>query len=78
MSSASIYADKKGDPIGSIFHFRRFLELNPTSDKAEEVKALIDKQGTSFAASLPNSPAQNADDVAKLQGDNAALKKQVD
>ena len=73
-----IYADKKNDSVGAIFHFRRFLELAPTSDKADQVKALIDKQSQAFAASLPNSPAQSADDYAKLQSDNAALKKQVD
>jgi LysM repeat protein len=72
-----IYGDKLGDPIGSIFHFRRFLELAPDSDKADQVKALIDKQSQAFAASLPNSAAQNGDDYAKLQNDNAALKKQV-
>jgi hypothetical protein len=73
-----IYADKKADSIGAIFHFKRFLELAPTSAKADQVKALIDKQSQAFAASLPNSPAQSADDYAKLQGDNAALKKQVE
>jgi len=73
-----IYSDKKADPIGAIFHFKRYLELAPTSDKAEQVKALIDKQGQTFAASLPNSPTQSADDYAKLQSDNATLKKQLD
>jgi LysM repeat protein len=72
-----IYGDKLNDPVGSIYHFKRFLELDPTSAKKDEVQALIDKQSQAFAASLPNSPTQNADDYAKLQGDNAALKKQV-
>lgn len=73
-----IYGEKLQDPIGSIFHFKRFLELAPNSDQADKVKDLIDKQSQAFAAGLPNSPAQNADDYAKLQADNAALKKQVD
>jgi LysM repeat protein len=73
-----IYADKKTDSVGAIFHFRRYLELAPASDKTDQVKALIDKQSQAFAASLPNSPAQSADDYAKLQSDNASLKKQVD
>jgi len=73
-----IYSDKKADPVGAIFHFKRYLELAPTSEKADQVKALIDKQSQAFAASLPNSPTQSADDYAKLQADNAALKKQVD
>jgi LysM repeat protein len=73
-----IYGDKLSDPIGSIFHFKRYLELAPASDKADQVKALIDKQSQAFAASLPNSPTQSADDYAKLQAENATLKKQVD
>jgi len=73
-----IYGEKLNDPISSIFHFQEYLKLDPTGDKADEVKALIDKQSQAFAAGLPNSPTQSADDYAKLQADNASLKKQVD
>ena len=73
-----LYGDKLNDPVGAIYHFKRFLELAPDSDKAPQVKALIDKESQAFAASLPNSPTQNADDYARLQADNATLKKQVD
>jgi len=73
-----IYGEKLQDPIGAIFHFKRYLELAPNSDQADKVKDLIDKQSQTFAAGLSNSPAQSADDYAKLQADNAALKKQVD
>ncbi|MCE0484336.1 MAG: LysM peptidoglycan-binding domain-containing protein [Methylacidiphilales bacterium] len=73
-----LYSEKLNDPIGSIFHFKRYLELAPNSDKADQVKALIDKQSQAFAASLPNSPTQSANDYAQLQADNATLKKQVD
>ncbi len=73
-----LYADKLNDPIGSIFHFQQYLKLAPTGDKADEVKALIDKESQAFAASLPNSTTQNATDYAQLQADNASLKKQVD
>ena len=73
-----IYGEKLNDPIGAIFHFQQYLKLAPTSDKADEVKALVDKQSQAFAASLPNSPTQSADDYAKLQADNASLKKQVE
>ena len=73
-----IYGEKLEDPIGAIFHFKRYLELAPNSDQADKVKDLIDKQSQAFAAGLSNSPTQSADDYAKLQADNAALKKQVD
>ncbi|MCE0498517.1 MAG: LysM peptidoglycan-binding domain-containing protein [Methylacidiphilales bacterium] len=72
-----IYGDKLNDPVGAIYHFRKYLELDPASDKADQVKALIEKQSQAFAASVPNSPAQSADASAQLQADNATLKQQV-
>jgi LysM repeat protein len=71
-----LYGEKLQDPISSIFHFKRFLELSPNSDQAANAKEQIDKQSQAFAASLPN--AQSGPDYAKLQADNAALQKQAD
>jgi len=73
-----IYADKMSDPIGAIFYFEQYLKLAPTGSHADEAKALIDKQSQAFAASLPNSAPQSADEYAKLQTENAALHKQVE
>lgn len=73
-----LYAEKLNDPIGSIFHFQQYLKIDPNGSKADEAKALIDKESQAFAASLPNSPTQSADDYAKLQADNASLRKQVE
>jgi len=71
-----IYADKLNDPIGAIFHFEQYLRLAPTGSHADEAKALIDKESQAFASSLPNSAPQSADEYAKLQAENASLKKQ--
>jgi phage tail protein X len=74
-----IYGDKLNDPISSIYHFKKFLDLSPTTDKKDQVQALIDKESQDFAASLPNSKPQITQaDMDKLTEDNAALKKQVD
>jgi len=73
-----IYSEKLNDPIAAIFHFQQYVKLAPNGDKTPEVKDLIDKLSHDFAASLPNSTTQNADDYAKLQADNASLKKQLD
>jgi hypothetical protein len=75
-----LYGDKLGDPIDSIYHFKQYLALAPGSDKAEQVKEEIDKQSQAFAASIPNAAAStpgSGDDLAKLQSENATLKKQV-
>jgi LysM repeat protein len=73
----AIYSQKLNDPISSIYHYRRFLELSPNTDKKDQVQAVIDKQGAAYASSLPNA-GPSADDLTKLQTENAALKKQAD
>lgn len=72
-----IYGDKLNDPISSIYHFKRFLDLSPNTDKKDQVQAIIDKEGATYASSLPNA-GPSAEDMAKLQAENAALKKQAD
>ena len=74
-----IYGSQLNDPISSIYHFKRFLELSPNTDKKDQVQALVDKEGQDYAASLPAAKPQiSADDMNKLTTENAALKKQVD
>ena len=70
-----LYGEKLQDPVSSIFYFKRFLALAPDSPDAANARAMIDKESQAFAASLPNSPAQNGDDMVSLQTENAALKK---
>jgi tetratricopeptide (TPR) repeat protein len=70
-----LYGEKLQDPVSSIFYFKRFLALAPDSPDAANARAMIDKESQAFAASLPNSPAQNGDDLTSLQAENAALKK---
>jgi nucleoid-associated protein YgaU len=72
-----VYGDKLNDPVGAIYHYRQYLALDPASDKAGEVKERIQKLSVAFAATIPNSPAQTAQAFARLQADNATLKKQV-
>jgi nucleoid-associated protein YgaU len=68
--------EKLHDAISSIYHLREFLAISPNSDKAPNAKAMIEKQGHAFAASLPKS--LTTDTASRLQADNAALRKQVD
>jgi hypothetical protein len=72
-----IYGDKLNDPVSSIYHYKRYLELDPGTDKADQIKAEIDKQGQAFASSLPATPGGNGPDITTLQSDNAAMKKQL-
>ncbi|HPA21093.1 MAG TPA: LysM peptidoglycan-binding domain-containing protein [Verrucomicrobiae bacterium] len=73
-----IYDDKLGDYVSAIYHYRRFLKLRPDSDKARIVKQWITRAELAFAAQQPNSPLQNADELARLQKDNINLKAQIE
>jgi LysM repeat protein len=73
-----LYGEKLQDPVSSIYHYKRYLELAPNADHAENAKEGIDKESQAFAASLPSTTSQNSDEMTKLQTDNASLQKQVE
>lgn len=74
----NIYGEKLGDEISSMYHYSKFLELRPTSEKRETVQALLENQKYNLATKLPNSPVANAEMFAKLQSENANLKKELE
>src|SRR5579884_720146 len=47
------------DPIAAIYHFRRFLELEPKSPLAPRVKDQIDRARREFASTLPAQHWEN-------------------
>src|SRR3989442_1231966 len=48
--------DKLGDPITAIYHYRRFLDLRPDSEKRQLIEDFIERAKLSLAAKLPQSP----------------------
>ncbi len=73
-----LYSEKLGEPIGAIYHLQKYLAERPTSDKADMAKGHLDNARTTFAATLPNSPVQNAELFTKIQAENFSLKKERD
>lgn len=73
-----IYSDKLGDQINAMYHFHKYLELRPAADNRDKVEALLENEKISFAATLPNSPVQNAEAFARLQSENLQLKKDLE
>ncbi len=65
--------EKLGDPIAAIYHYRRYLELRPDSEKRQLVEDFIERAKLSLAAKLPQSPAVDPGELARLQNDKAAL-----
>lgn len=65
--------EKLGDPIAAIYHYRCYLELKPDSEKRQLVEDFIERAKLSLATKLPQSPAIDPGELARLQIDKAAL-----
>lgn len=77
-----IYLQTLKDPIRSIYHFDRYLELKPESERAPQVKQLIETAKLAFLRQLPTKPFQGDMDrldlleiIANLREENSALKQ---
>ena len=65
--------DKLDDSIGAIYHYRRYLELKPDSEKRQLVEDFIERAKLSMAAKLPQPPVVEPGELARLQNEKAAL-----
>jgi tetratricopeptide (TPR) repeat protein len=65
--------NKLNDPIAAIYHYRRYLELRPDSEKKQLVSDFIERAKLSLAAKLPQSPIVDPGDLTRLQNQNVAL-----
>ncbi len=76
---ATLYQQYKPDYISSIFYYKRYLELRPSSEKAEFIQEQIEKVQIALAnAILTQSGAVQAiQELKKLQQENAELKQQL-
>lgn len=53
LDAAGIYLNYVKDPIYAIYHFRKYLELEPNSRQAQQVKGQIDAARREFARTIP-------------------------
>jgi LysM repeat protein len=77
---AMIYQQYKVNPIHAIYHYDRYLELNPGAEKAD----FINEQKVKVAQTLANSLISSSpevkkvvDELKRLQQENATLKRQL-
>jgi tetratricopeptide (TPR) repeat protein len=68
-----LYENRLADPISAIYHYRRFLELRPESDKKQLAEDFIERAKLSLAAKLPQSPIIDPSELARLENEKAAL-----
>ncbi len=84
LEAGILYQQHIGDPVASIYHLRRYIELRPDSPEAEKAAQLIETARKDFARSLPGQPYNSAIDRLDLlemlenaRAENQELKRQL-
>jgi LysM repeat protein len=68
--------DKLADPVAAVYHYRRFLELEPNSEKRQLVEDFMERATVSIVAKLPQSAITDPAEVSRLREQNAALTRE--
>lgn len=79
-----LYLQQIKDPLAAIYHFRKYLERQPNSPQAPQVRGLVESAKREFARTLPANPMENQSDrlnmldqIGRLQRENDQLKDQL-
>jgi len=74
---ALIYQQQKKDYVRAIYHYERYLEKRPGSDKAPLIAGWIRQAEISFAAEIGQSAGDISKEVIRLMRENNLLRKQL-
>jgi len=72
-----IFDQSLNNQVRAIYHYERYLELDPKAEKRKLVEDLIRHAKLSFAASLPDRPSEAVREIAMLKQEIAALREQA-
>jgi LysM repeat protein len=77
---AILYEEKVPDPAAAIYHYRRYLKLNPNAGNATLIRQRIDACKRQLAADVMGLPSTSAaqQQLEKLVGQNRDLQQQAD
>ncbi|HMD61699.1 MAG TPA: LysM peptidoglycan-binding domain-containing protein [Opitutaceae bacterium] len=78
LDAGLIYLNHIRDPISAIYHFRKYLELEPNSKQAVFVRGMIDSAKREFARSLPGQPLESQTEHLGFQEQAARLQREND
>jgi len=84
LEAGIIYLQQIKDPIAAIYYFRKYLERNPNSPQAPQVRGLVEGAKREFARTLPANPLENqserldmVEQINRLQRENEQLKAEL-
>ena len=84
LEAGLIYLEHIKDPIAAIYHFRKFLELQPNARQAVYVNGMVETAKREFARTLPARPLESQaermnllDQIGRLQRENDELKGEL-
>lgn len=83
LEAGLLYLQQIKDPLAAIYHFRKYLELQPNSRQAVYVKGLVDTAKREFARTLPAQPLESQsgldllEKLSRLQRENDDLRAEL-
>lgn len=84
LEAGLIYLQHIKDPIAAIYHFRKYLELQPNARQAQYVRGLVDNAKREFARTLPAQPLESQterldfiEQIDRVQRENEQLKTEL-
>ena len=69
--------DEQEDYIRAIYHYTRYLELRPQTEKKKLIEDLIRHARISFAATLPDQPSGAIQEISILKQEIQSLREQL-
>ena len=69
-----VFDQEKNDDLRALYHYQRYLEMRPDAEKRELVEKLIQHARISFAASLPDRPAEAVREIEMLKREVKTLR----
>lgn len=72
-----IYDEKLNDSLSAVYHFRRYLALQPTGSHARDAKANLSRLELTLATSLSGGTLISHAEALRLRNENIELRKQM-
>jgi len=70
-----IYDEHKEDYIRAIYHYQRYLEMRPETEKRQLIEDAVRHSRMAYAASLPQRPSEAIEVIAQLKNENRVLRQ---